>query len=258
MTHVSFSGSFRRLVARVAVKGAGREWARMRVADVLRVGGLCAVLAGAVVARPAVAEPVAVSVTAVLPDGGEARPVSWAAVPLDLPPSADVLDAMVMTPSPVDGPWQVALEPGAYVISGFTEHDLFEARVTVTAQSAVIEVPLLWIEQRVALRCDEAAGCDFSDADTGLSLTVPQGWAVEVPYFADLGDGEVADQVSTVLFEDIEGDGAAVWFLNPEEWIDDDNGPCRPVAVGVMCTFDVSAAAQAAFAVIAPSLARAE
>ncbi|MFN4155296.1 MAG: hypothetical protein ACK4HF_11635 [Paracoccaceae bacterium] len=199
------------------------------------------------------AEPVAVSITALVPEGVEPRRVSWSAVPLDLPEDADVLDAMIMTPEPVAGPWQVLLEPGEYLISGFTEVELYEISAVVTAQTGVIKVPVLDIGPGIALRCTEPR-CDYTDEATGLRLTLPQGWAVDAPYHADLGDGELAEQISTVFFEDVEGDGGAVWFLNPVDWITGDTGPCRAVAQGNLCTFDVSPAAEAAFAVIAPSL----
>ncbi|MDO9640443.1 MAG: hypothetical protein Q7J44_18065 [Pseudotabrizicola sp.] len=199
------------------------------------------------------AAPVAVQVTALAPEGAGAGPVSWSAVPLNLPEGADVLEAMIMTEGALDGPWQVMLEPGDYVISGFSEADLYEISIEVTPQTTVIEVPVLAIEPQVALRCTEPR-CDYADAATGLQVTLPQGWAVDLPYHADLGDGDLAPEVSTVFFEDVEGDGGAVWFLNPLDWITGETGPCRAVAQGNLCTFDVSAAAELAFAVIAPSL----
>lgn len=219
----------------------------------LQAAALALLLGG--VPLEARAEPVPVLVRAEVPEGVEPRPVSWSAVPLDLPEDADVLDAMVMTPEPVSGPWQVLLEPGRYLFSGFTEVELYEAEVQVSAQTAEIVVPVLAIEGGVALRCAEPR-CDYSDEVTGLQVTLPQGWAVDAPYFADLGDGTVATEVSTVFFEDVTGDGGAVWFLNPVDWINGDTGPCRAVAQGVLCTFDVSDAAEAGFAVIAPSLQR--
>ncbi|MFN3722359.1 MAG: hypothetical protein ACK4VZ_04885 [Paracoccaceae bacterium] len=201
----------------------------------------------------AFAEPVSVRILAMAPEGAEMRPVSWSAVPLDLPEDADVLDAMIMTPEPVDGPWQVALEPGSYVISGFTEAELYETNAVVTPQTTLIEVPVLSIEQAVAMRCAEVR-CEYADPKTGLRVTLPQAWAVDVPHHADLGDGMLAPEVSTVFFEDVAGDGGAVWFLNPVDWITGDTGPCRTVALGNLCSFDLSPAAEAAFAVIAPSL----
>lgn len=214
------------------------------------------VLAGALMlAAAAGAAPVQLEVRAEGPDGAEGDAVSWSAVPLDLPEEANVLDAMVMTEAPVQGPWRVALEPGRYLFSGFTPVELYEAEVEVTAEMAEIVVPVLEIAGGVALRCAEAR-CDFADAATGLRVTLPQGWAVDQPYFADLGDGVLAEEISTVFFEDVEGDGGAVWFLNPLDWISDETGPCRAVAQGVLCTFDESPAAEAAFAVIAPTLQR--
>ena len=201
------------------------------------------------------AEPVLVSVTALLPEGAAPRPVSWSAVPLNLPETADVLKAMIVTPEPVAGPWQVLLEPGEYVISGFTEAELFEATTLVTAQTTLIAVPVLAIEPQVALRCTEPR-CDYADAATGLRLTLPQGWVVDVPYHADLGGGALAPEVSTVFYEDVEGDGGAVWFLNPMDWITNDTGPCRAVAQGNLCTFEITPAAESGFAIIAPSLQR--
>ena len=197
------------------------------------------------------AQPVQVTITA---EGAPAGPVSWSAVPLDLAPDADVLDAMIMTPESITGPWQVALLPGDYLISGFAELDLYELSITITDQTTQIAVPVLALEPSVALRCADAAGCDFADSETGLAVRLPQGWAVDVPYRADLGDGELAPEVSTVFFEDGADDGGAVWFLNPVDWIDDEASPCRAVAPGLLCTFAPTPAALAAFEVIAPSL----
>lgn len=211
---------------------------------------------GLVIAGPVWAETVSVTIRAVAPVG--APEVSWSAVPMDLPPDADVLEAMIMTPDAIAGPWVVDLTPGPWLISGFTAVDLYEVQATVTPETTVIDVPVLVVEDAIALRCSESATCAYCDPETGLAATLPKGWALERPYRADLGGGTLADAVSTVFFEDIEGDGAAVWFLNPVDWVADDSSPCRDVTLGVMCTFDASPAAEAAFAVIAPSLRLAE
>lgn len=205
-------------------------------------------------ASPASAEPVSVTIRAILPEGAAEGPVSWSALPLDLPPDADILAAMIMTPEPINGPWRVDLEPGEYLISGFSEVELYESNATITAQTTILEVPVLEIDHSVALRCVDTDTCAYTDEATGLGVTLPKGWAMDTPYHADLGDGEVAAEISAVFFEDSKGDGAAVWFLNPLDWIIDDNGPCRAVSIGNLCTFDISAAAEAAFSVIAPSL----
>lgn len=221
---------------------------RQIAAGVLALG-LMAPLAQAVGAAP-----VEVKVMAEVPEGKTALPITWSAVPTNLPPEADVLEAMIITPDTITGPWVVSLDPGEYVISGFTAVDLYEATVTVTEAGGTIVVPILSVEQQVAMTCTDTPTCDYTDTATGLSVTLPQGWALDLPYRADLGDGTQAPEVSTVLFETAEGDGGAVWFLNPVDWIEDDNGPCRDVPVGRLCTFDVSAKAEAAFVTIAPSL----
>ncbi len=214
----------------------------------------------------ALADPISVTIAAAAPEGAAQRPVSWSATPLDLPPEADVFAAMTMTREPVTGPWQVALEPGRYLISGFTEVELYELEVTLPDAGPdagpdawpdagrTILVPLLQVEPAQVFRCSEIPGCDYTHPETGLSLTLPNGWALDMPYHADLGGGEVAPELSAVIYEDRPDDAAAVWFLNPPDWIMDDNGPCRDVAIGPVCTFEISEPADNAFAIIAPSL----
>ena len=198
-----------------------------------------------------------VQATFSLPAGFEDKTVSWSATPLDLGPDADVLSAMIMEPDALAGPWQVVLEPRQYLISAFSEQEVFELTVTVAALPAAqaFEVPLLSLESSVAYKCDGAAACTYSDTATGLGFALPPLWAAEQPFFADLGEGVRAEEVSAVFFEDIEGEGGSVWFLNPVDWVEDEAGPCRDVAPGVLCTFDLDGAAEAGFAVIAPSLA---
>jgi len=191
-----------------------------------------------------------------LPAGFEDRAVSWSATPLDLSPDADVLDAMMMKPEAATGPWIVVLAPGPYMISAFSEVEVFELTATVAPQPSVqsFEVPVLSLESIVAIRCEGAGPCAFDDPATGLGFDLPGGWAAEQPYFADLGAGEKAKEVSVVFFEDVTDDGGSVWFLNPVDWVEDDAGPCRDVAAGVLCTFDLGGQAEAGFAIIAPSL----
>jgi hypothetical protein len=197
-----------------------------------------------------------VQVTFTLPDAYGDQAVSWSATPLDLPPEADVLNAMTMMPDAFAGPWSVVLTPGEYLISAFSEAEVFELTATLAAQPATqsFEVPVLSLAAFVAYRCDGPVPCRIADDRTGLGFDLPAGWASEQPYFADLGGGAQAQQVSAVFYQDIQGDGGAVWFLNPDDWIDDEAGPCRDVDLGVMCTFDTDAAAEAGFALIAPSL----
>ena len=116
-------------------------------------------------------------------------------------------------------------------------------------------MPALNLTQQVAFHCTESLPCTIEDPETGLSFMLPNGWGAEQPYFADLGDGELAAEVSGVFFQEGEGESGAVWFLNPVDWIEDDNGPCQEVSIGTMCSFEIGPAAQAGFDLIAPSLA---
>lgn len=212
----------------------------------------------AVVALLAAAAARAEEVTFSLPPDHADAAVTWAATPLNLPPDADVLQSMVMETEARSGPWLVTLDPGPYVVTAFSGADLFELEVTVTAGAAQsYEVPPLSLSTEIPFRCTEGASCDFVDAETGLAFTLPQGWAAERPYRFDEGGGPQTEALSAVFFEDIEGEGANVWFLNPPEWDVEESGPCRDHALGALCTFDLTPGAEAAYGVIAPSLHRA-
>ena len=194
-----------------------------------------------------------------LPPAYAERAVSWSATPLDLPEDADILAAMLTQPAAGSGPWQVALEPGDYLISAFSDVEVFEQTVTVLPEppEQTFEVAVLELDASAPYSCADQVECAFADTETLLAFSLPQGWAAERPYRGDLGDGVMADNISAVFFEETQGEDAAVWFLNPLDWIEDEQGPCRRVSVGSLCTFDPSAAAEIGFAVIAPSLRRA-
>ncbi|MCU0817164.1 MAG: hypothetical protein MUF74_12055 [Cypionkella sp.] len=221
---------------------------------ILLASGIAAV--GTLALSPAMALAQEVQATFSLPPDHAQTPVSWSATPTDLPEEADVLSAMIMQPDSTPGPWTVTLAPGAYQITAFSEADVFELHVTLPATPAVqsYEVPPIALGAAVAFRCEEAPSCAFVDPETGLAFALPQGWASEAPYRLDPGAGEPASEVSAVFFEDVEGEDAAVWFLNPPDWTEEDYGPCREVAAGALCTFDETPSAVAAFAVIAPAL----
>lgn len=217
--------------------------------------GLCGVAVAACIC-PAVTQAQEVQATFSLPPEHAATPVSWSATPTDLPEGADVLSAMVMQPDSAPGPWTVALAPGAYQITAFSEADVFELTLLLPEAPAVqaYEVPPLALSTSVPFRCEGDTPCTFADAATGLAFALPPGWAAEAPYFAEQGDGELAAQVSAVFFEEGEGEDVSVWFLNPPDWTEEEFGPCRPVSAGALCTFDPTEGAEAAFAVIAPAL----
>lgn len=181
-------------------------------------------------------------------------PVTWSATPLDLPPEADPFQAMIFEDEARAGPWIVTLAPGTYLVSAFSATEVFELSVAVAADMGPVTVPPLELGPAIPFRCAQEK-CDFVDPVTGLRFSLPMGWAAEQPYHADLGDGLIAPEVSAVFFEDRQDDGSAVWFLNPLDWFVDENGPCRDVSLGSLCTFEVTQAAEDALSVIAPSLA---
>lgn len=212
-----------------------------------------AILAFGLSLASAGAEPVAVSFS--LPPEFADRSVTWSATPTDLSADVDLLEAMVVEAEPMAGPWAITLEPGAYLVSAFSEVEVFEAEIRIVAGTAqAYEVPPLLLETAIPFRCTDAPRCSFKDDPSGLLFDLPQGWAAEKPYHFELDDGAQAPELSAVFFEDIEGDGADVWFLNPPEWMVEENGPCQEGDLGPLCTFDLSPDAQAAFAIIAPSL----
>lgn len=214
---------------------------------------------GAVFVTIALVQPVfasEVTVSFVLPAAAKDMAATWSATPTNLPEEADILSAMVMEDEPRVGEWQVALEPGPYMISAFTDVDVYELNLDITDQDQgkVIEIPAIDYTQQIPYRCEGPAPCAYEDADTGLSFTLPAGWSSEQPYFPEIGRGELSADVSAVFFEHVEGDGGSVWFLNPIDWHDEEMGPCVDVDLGVMCTFEQSQGSEAAFSVIVPSL----
>ena len=197
-----------------------------------------------------------VTVSFVLPAAAKDIPATWSATPTNLPEDADILSSMVLEDEPKVGEWQVALAPGPYMISAFTDLDVYELNLDLSAadQGKVIEVPAIVFSQNIPYRCEGPESCTYEDSDTGLSFALPAGWSAEQPYFPEIGKGEVAADVSAVFFEHVDGDGGAVWFLNPIDWHDEEMGPCVDIDLGVMCSFDQSDAAQKAFSIIVPSL----
>lgn len=213
--------------------------------------GMSVLWLGAV--QAVLAAPLEVTISAQLPAGLTAEPpaISWSATPLDLPEDADILAAMVFTPEPVQGPWLASLEPGHYQISGFSEIGVFETEFQLNAVGPIsLSVPEVVAQDRVVFHCAEGVSCAYNDPATGLELHLPKGWALEQPEHLP-GMGQ---KISSVFFEESEAEGAGVWFLNPDEWFEEDNGPCWEVSLGEMCTFEETESAKFAFEIIAPSL----
>lgn len=194
-----------------------------------------------------------------LPETYSELSVTWSATPLSLPDGADVLAALVIEPSARPGPWIIALEPGVYLISAYSETTLFEATVTIAPDGQMRhEILPLAMAQPTPYRCPGTEICAFVDPPTGLAFSLPPGWAAEPPGYFDFGDGQTSDQISAVFYEDSGGEGELVWFLNPQEWHSDENGPCREIALGALCTYEETEEALAALHVIEDSLSLAD
>lgn len=217
-----------------------------------RSGILALLLATA--AGMAMAEPVEVRFAP--PEAMAEVPVMWEAMPIDIPEATEELP-IVGSGNPVTGPWMVALEPGTWQVNGWTDAAFLTGQFTVTKDSATFDVALQEPLPPPPYRCTEGKSCTYQDPATGLSFSIPVGWATNQPTKADLPDGAKADQVTVVFFEDVKAEGGEAWFLNPTEW-SDAFGACREIALGRLCSFSATPASEAAFAIIEPSLKLAE
>ncbi|MGI3164662.1 vWA domain-containing protein [Pseudooceanicola sp. 200-1SW] len=131
-----------------------------------------------------------------------------------------------------------------------------KAQVEALRDSAAAEMGLSAEESEaglgedVAFLCTGEAGttCDFTDAQTGLSFTLPGGWAADYPY--QEGPGA---PVRVHFFEAEAGRGL---MLNPPDPNASDLGACLPSPLGPLCM--TGAEAMSAISVLMPSLALAE
>lgn len=213
---------------------------------------LVAVSLGAQIAQAQDAIPVTLFPEAAFSDAE----ITWSAVPV--PGTTTAIEAIAM-PYSITGDWETEMEPGEWMVEGYSPLGLFSATITVEdGDVSAFEIPLTSEGNGTGLiasyQCDSAPSCAVQDDETGLSFDLPQGWAVDGPYVADLGGGEMADVPSAVFYEDVMGGEGAGWWLNPVDWAPE-NGPCYEVSAGNLCAPVENAATEAAFAIIAPSIA---
>lgn len=203
------------------------------------LGGILATAAFALSPLPADAEFMA-SVSVLPPEGFETQTVQWSALPL----GGQDVDEQVS--APLEGAWQPQLMPGLWLLRGHTASgEGFETIVTLTPG----ENPSVRVAQSedlvpVAYRCPGPESCALMDEASGLAFTLPPGWAAE-----PVGMGPAGPVGG---FFDMLDEGGAYWALNPEDW--GQSGPCRPVRVGRLCTFEENADAKSAFDILAPSV----
>jgi hypothetical protein len=106
----------------------------------------------------------------------------------------------------------------------------------------------------IAFACSNTpAGCRVSHAQSGIALTLPNGWAMGEPYFYETAGGAPSDQPSARFFAEQGGQVQNI-ELNPRQWLDS-NGPCRPIVASQLCMMrDQRPGAEAAFSQIAATL----
>lgn len=199
------------------------------------LAGLLAVLAPA----EAMAEFMA-DVTVAPPEGQGDMSVQWSALPLG------GQQADPVTSEPSQGPWQTSLVPGIWLIHGQTaDGQGFETIVTlVPGENPQVMVPPTENLVQIAYRCPGPDSCALVDPATTLAFTLPPHWAAEPLTMG--ATGPVGG------FFEMTDESGAYWALNPADW--GDAGPCRPVAVGQLCTFEESRAAIDGFETLGPSL----
>jgi len=86
----------------------------------------------------------------------------------------------------------------------------------------------------VAFVCNNTpAGCPVSHAASGISLTLPNDWAMSEPYFYETAGGAGSDLPTATFFWESFGAVNTI-ELNPRQWLAS-NGPCASVGAGQLC-----------------------
>jgi hypothetical protein len=215
------------------------DWGRVAMRRQWVLGGILATAAFALVPLRGAAEFMA-RVSVLPPEGFETQSVQWSALPL----GGQDADEQVSTP--LAGAWQPQLMPGVWLLRGHSASgEGFETIVTLTpGDNPQVRVAQSEDLVPVAYRCPGVQSCDFMDQASGLAFTLPAGWAAEPVVIGPAGP--------MGGFFDMLDEGGAYWALNPEDW--GQAGPCRPVRIGRLCTFEENADAKSAFEILAPSI----
>src|SRR5690606_8057634 len=86
----------------------------------------------------------------------------------------------------------------------------------------------------VAFVCTSTrSGCPVSHAASGISLTLPNDWAMSEPYFYETAGGAGSDLPTASFFWESFGTINTI-ELNPHQWLDS-NGRCAPVGSSQLC-----------------------
>jgi|GEM_PF-1499115 hypothetical protein len=190
-------------------------------------------------------------VTLKLPPEQRDTRVQWSAIRLD-----EVMMDVEFAMNDRLGDYSTDFATGRYGISGHGGDFVLEAEIEVSAggpREFVIPVSEYPNEEGLALICGTLAGCAYSDARTGLSLTVPYGWMMTHPDVYETAAGARADYPSVDLLRahDV---GRLEIRINPRQW-SQALGPCVATAAGELCRNAIETAALLdAFEVIRASL----
>lgn len=86
----------------------------------------------------------------------------------------------------------------------------------------------------VAFVCTNTpSGCPVTHAPSGISLTLPNDWAMSEPYFYETAGGAGSDLPTASFFWESFGTVNTI-ELNPHQWLDS-NGRCAPVGSSQLC-----------------------
>jgi len=144
------------------------------------------------------------------------------------------------------------LEPGTYSVEGVNEAEQVFLALTITVAPGgqnSFEIPRAGspdeasddaapqteepYEDPIAFTCREVTGCAFSDAPSGISVTLPNNWSMTQPYFYETAGGARA-QTPTATFLIEEFGTVHSIDLNPRQRMTAD-GPCTPVRGSELC-----------------------
>lgn len=104
-----------------------------------------------------------------------------------------------------------------------------------------------------AFKCTQSQGCAFSHQASGISVVLPNAWALSEPFFYETAGGARSDLPSASFFSDEAGQRQTI-ELNPRQWLAS-NGPCRIIGANALCMMrDQGPLSEAAFAVLGDSL----
>lgn len=196
-----------------------------------------------------------------IPDDFPQIPLWWSAVPLDADMSPEAWTPIAET-IVAEGEF----EPGRYQVSAQGPGELaFKDIVEIVpgqANSFVIALDEAqaghedadgFAEPAVVVCSDQPTGCRHVDAQTRLSLVVPDGWSMTQPIVYETAAGVVASVASATLFRAIDG-GMLVIELNPRQW-SAARGVCLETGEYRLCHDEAdSTAMRTALAVLMPSL----